>query len=168
MPITDSLIVEIEQEAATTRRLLAVIPEDKLEWTPHPKSSTLGQLALHIASINDGVSAMAGAETYELKGFTSSAPKNRQQVLDTFEASIAKAKERLSAMPDTFLAQTWRATADGQEVLALPRIALIRSILMNHYYHHRGQLSVYLRLLDVPLPSIYGPSADTPFPPKSA
>jgi uncharacterized damage-inducible protein DinB len=92
--------------------------------------------------------------------FSQPQPKSRQEVLDTFSKSLESAKETLKTMDDARLASTWTLTRNGKAVLSAPRIGFLRSILLNHSYHHRGQLSVYLRMLDVPLPSIYGPSAD--------
>ena len=162
MPISKDFLAEMEQEAAATRRLFAVIPDDKLDWAPHPKSMTLGQLALHVARIPGGVSTMATANDFEIKGFKQNAANSRQEILDAFEESLAQAKANLDAIDDACAAQTWTAHAGGKQILALPRAAMLRTLMLNHNYHHRGQLTVYLRLLDVPLPSVYGPSADTP------
>jgi uncharacterized damage-inducible protein DinB len=117
-------------------------------------------LALHIASLPAGVSAAAAQDTFEAPGFSQAQPKNRQEILDTFSKSLASAKDTLNTMDDARLMSMWSLTRNGKVIMAVPRVAFLRSILMNHNYHHRGQLSVYLRLLDVPVPSIYGPSAD--------
>jgi uncharacterized damage-inducible protein DinB len=160
MPIVDSILMEIDQEAATTQRVLERVPEDKLTWKPHPKSYSLGQLALHIAQGQGFLADAVSKNTFEFPNFAQPEPTSRKEILDTFAQSTAHAKEMLAKLDDARLMSTWSATAGGKTILSIPRIAFIRSILLNHIYHHRGQLSVYLRLLDVPVPSIYGPSAD--------
>ncbi len=136
------------------------IPEDKLAWKPHPKSYSLGQLALHIASVPGRVAAAAVPDSMEAPNFSEPEPKSRQEVLDTFSKGLENAKDTLKKMEYARLTSMWRLTKNGKVLMSVPRIGFIRSILMNHNYHHRGQLSVYLRMLDVPVPSIYGPSAD--------
>src|ERR1700690_1604528 len=160
MRIVDSMLMEIDQEAATTKRVLERVPEDKLTWKPHPKAFTLGQLALHIAAGPGNVATAAAQDTFEAPGFVQAQPKSRQEILETFSSSLAATKDTLDKMDDARLMSMWTLTRNGKVLMTVPRIGFIRSILMNHYYHHRGQLSVYLRILDVPVPSIYGPSAD--------
>ena len=160
MPIVDSLLMEIDQEAQTTKRVLDRIPEDKLAWKPHPKAFSLGQLALHIASAPGAVATAAARDSFEAPNFSQPEPKSRQEVLDTFSKSLETAKGTLKNMNDAKLTSMWSLTKNGKVVMSVPRVGFIRSILMNHVYHHRGQLSVYLRMLNVPVPSIYGPSAD--------
>jgi uncharacterized damage-inducible protein DinB len=152
--------MEVDQEAQTTKRVLERVPADKLTWKPHAKSFSLGQLALHIAAVPATVSAAASADSFEAPGFNQAQPKDRQEVLNTFSESLAATKDTLHKMDDACLTATWTLTRNGRTIMAIPRVALLRSIMMNHLYHHRGQLSVYLRILDVPVPSIYGPSAD--------
>ena len=164
MRLVDPLLMELEQEAQITKRVLERIPDDKLAWKPHPKSFTLGQLALHIASAPGNVAAGAAQDSIEAPSFSQPEPKSRQEVLDAFSKSIATAKDTLGKMDDARLMSTWNLTRNGKVIMSVPRIGFLRSILMNHTYHHRGQLSVYLRMLDVAVPSIYGPSADeSPF-----
>jgi uncharacterized damage-inducible protein DinB len=160
MRLVDSILMEIDQEAQTTKRVLDRIPEDKLTWKPHPKSYSLGQLALHIASVPGIVASLAERDTKEASAFSQAEAKSRKEVLDTFSKSLDTAKETLKKMDDARLMATWKLTKNGKVLMSVPRIGFIRSILMNQTYHHRGQLSVYLRMLDVPVPSIYGPSAD--------
>src|SRR6267154_4274988 len=160
MPIVDSILMELDQEAQTTKRVLDSIPEDKLSWKPHPKAFSLGQLALHIASVPASVTAAAVPDTMEAPNFSQPEPKSRQEVLDTFSKSLESARAALKKMDDARLNSTWSLTKNGKVLMSVPRIAFLRSILMNHNYHHRGHLFVYLRMLDVPVPSIYGPSAD--------
>jgi len=160
MRLVDSILAELDQEAQTTKRVLDRIPENKLAWRPHPKSFSLGQLALHIASAPGNVAAIAAQDTVEAPNFAQAEAKSRQEVLDAFSKSLASAKDTLKSMDDARLAAPWTLTKNGKVVMSVPRIGFLRSVLMNHVYHHRGQLSVYLRMLDVPVPSIYGPSAD--------
>jgi len=160
MRLVDSLLMEIDQEAQTTKRVLERIPENKLAWKPHPKAFSLGQLALHIASVPGSIAAAAVPDSMEAPAFSQPEPKSRQEVLDTFSKSLVSAKETLNKMDDARLMSMWSLTKNGKVLMSVPRIGFIRAILMNHNYHHRGQLSVYLRMLDVPVPSIYGPSAD--------
>jgi uncharacterized damage-inducible protein DinB len=160
MKLSESILMELDQEAQTTKRVLERIPEDKLSWRPHPKSFSLGQLALHIASVPGGVTRIVMQESAETPNFVQVEPKSRQEVLETFSKSLETAKGNLKTMDDARLAETWSLTRGGKVVMSAPRGAILRSILLNHVYHHRGQLSVYLRMLDVPVPSIYGPSAD--------
>jgi uncharacterized damage-inducible protein DinB len=160
MKMIDPILAEMEHEAQTTRRVLDRVPENKLAWKPHPRSYSLGQLALHVASLPGNVAALAMLDTKEASNFSQMEPKSRQEVLDTFSKSLESAKETLKKMDDARLMSTWTLTKNGKTVMSVPRIGFIRSILLNHNYHHRGQLAVYLRMLDVPVPSIYGPSAD--------
>ena len=160
MRLVDPLLMELDQEAQTTQRVLERVPDNKLTWRPHPKSYSLGQLALHIASVPGNVSAAAAQDTFEAPNFSQSEPKSCQEILDTFSKGLASAKDTLNKMDDARLVSLWSLTRNGKVLMTIPRIGFVRSILMNHNYHHRGQLSVYLRMLDVPVPSIYGPSAD--------
>lgn len=160
MAIVDSILMEIEQEAKTTQRVLDRIPEDKLAWKPHARSYSLGQLGLHIARIQGVLAEAASKDTHEIGNMTQAEPASRKEILDTFTQSTAKATQILAKMDDARLMATWTLTKNEKVLLSLPRIGFIRAIMMNHLYHHRGQLAVYLRMLDAPVPSIYGPSAD--------
>ena len=160
MSLADQLWMEVEQEAQTTKRVLDRMPADKLAWKPHPKAFSLGQLALHIAAVPGSVAAGAVPDNFEAPNFQQAQPQNLQEIMDVFSKSLHNAKESLRSMSDARLGAMWNLTHNGKPILSMPRVAFLRSIMMNHLYHHRGQLSVYLRLLDVPVPSIYGPSAD--------
>ncbi len=160
MRMVDSILMEMDMEAQTTKRVLDRIPEGKLSWKPHPKSYSIGQLGLHIAAAPGNIAAAIVPDTWEAPSFAQPEPKSHKEIMDAFAKGLANAKETLSKMDDAKLMSTWTLTKNGKPVMAVPRIGFVRSILMNHLYHHRGQLSVYLRLLDVPVPSIYGPSAD--------
>jgi uncharacterized damage-inducible protein DinB len=159
--MVDNIIAEIDQEAETTRRLLDLVPEDQLGWRPHPKAMSLGQLAMHIAALQGNIAELSINSTVE---FTSLPPEpeaaSREEIGQVFANSLRKAKEVLDSMDDAKAVEEWKLTKDGRTIFSSPRIAFWRAIMLNHNYHHRGQLSTYLRQLNVPLPSIYGPSAD--------
>ena len=158
----EPMINEIQQEAVTTRVILERVPADKLSWKPHPKSMSLGQLALHIAAIPGGLSKLAQLEEFDVANanFNPPEPKDAGEILSTLDSSLKAAKEYLGGINESTAMGNWRMTSKGKEVCTIPRVAMLRSIMLNHWYHHRGQLSVYLRLLDVPVPVIYGRSAD--------
>ncbi len=160
MRLIDPIMAELDQEAQTTRRVLERVPEDKLAWKPHPKSMSLGQLALHLATAPGMIATIASQDRVEAPSFQQSEAKSRAEILDAFTQSVATAKDLLNKIDDTRAMATWTLSRDGKVLMAVPRLAMIRAILLNHSYHHRGQLTVYLRLLNVPVPSIYGPSAD--------
>ena len=161
MTIAQSMLQEFEQELATTRRFLERVPNDKLSWRPHEKSMTAGQLALHIAQSPQGVLRMALAEQGSPPNFgTRQQPKSVREVLDALEASAAFVRQNLPTIDDGRMQATWTLVQDGRTIMAMPRMAFLRSILLNHWYHHRGQLGVYLRLLGCAVPSSYGPSGD--------
>jgi uncharacterized damage-inducible protein DinB len=157
-----NMINELRQEAVITKRILERVPENKLAWKPHDKSMSLGQLAFHVAGIPGDLAHLAGLKGFEASqaSFNPANPETLEHILAKHESSIAFAEEYLRGLDNTSLTDTWRLTLRGEEVFAIPRAAMIRSLMLNHWYHHRGQLSVYLRLLDVPVPVIYGRSAD--------
>jgi uncharacterized damage-inducible protein DinB len=157
----EPVIGEIQQEAVTTRRVLERVPEDKLGWKPHSKSMTLGQLALHVALIPGAITRLAAVDDFEVNpNFASPVPKNTAEILAALESSVQTAQEYLGGVSESAATANWRAVINGRELMNMPRAAMVRALMLNHWYHHRGQLSVYLRILDVPVPSIYGPSAD--------
>ena len=160
MRLIDPMIAELEQEAETTRRCLERIPEDKLSWRPHPKSMSLGQLGLHIATIPGGVAAVAAADSMERPEFDRPMPRSKREVLDALTESVAAALKFLRGLDDARAAGSWTMTLEGKPVFSLPRTGVVRNLMLNHWYHHRGEFQVYLRLLDVPVPSVYGPTAD--------
>jgi uncharacterized damage-inducible protein DinB len=161
MGISDSIVREMDQEAVITRRLLDIIPEDKLAWRPHPKAMSLGELAMHLATLQARVAALGQQDIFDFKEFPANPqPANKAEIQRNFAESLRKAKDIVAATSDAQALSEWKLTKDGNTLMAMPRIGLWRTILLNHNYHHRGQLSTYLRELDVPLPSIYGPSAD--------
>jgi uncharacterized damage-inducible protein DinB len=165
MSIAQTLLPEYDHEMAGLRKELARIPDGRFDYKPHVKSSTLGQLANHVATIPGWLTnAMRETELEftdpKVKASMPAPVGTQEALLALFDRSAAKGREALAAVPDAELAVTWTCKSDGKVVFALPRIAVYRSIIMNHMIHHRAQLGVYLRMLDVPVPAIYGPSAD--------
>ena len=161
MTITDTLIQELDMEAATTRRVLERVPDAQLDWKPAAKSRTLGQLAWHIAVNPGAVASLASTTPVQFPGVTADpSPKSAAELIPALDASVKQAKDLLTGMDDAAMMATWTLMGGDRQIMALPRVAFLRSIMLNHWYHHRGQLSVYLRELGVPVPSIYGPSAD--------
>jgi uncharacterized damage-inducible protein DinB len=160
MSLAQSFLQELEAEAQITRRLLERVPQAHLGWKPHQKSMTLGQLARHVATTPGGVAEEVAKPAMEVPSFEQPSVTHASELLPLLDESVARAHAVLSPMDDVALATIWRVVDGDRELLAMPRAAFVRSIMLNHWYHHRGQLSVYLRQLNVPLPSIYGPSAD--------
>jgi uncharacterized damage-inducible protein DinB len=160
MMIAEPLIGELAQEAGVTRRLLERVPEEKLSWKPHPKSMSLGQLAFHLAILPLGIADLLSETVRELPAVPQTEATSAAEVLSTLEKSVGFATAKLAEWGDDGLRAVFTMTNGGQTLFQLPRVAMFRSVMLNHWYHHRGQLTVYLRLLDVPLPSIYGPTAD--------
>lgn len=162
MGLADALIQEIDREGATTRRVLERVPSDKLSWKPHPRSMSLGELAQHVAMTPGSTAGWALKDVFDF-GATGERPAPATSTADIVAAhdqSVTKAKDVARQLGDAGLTSDWEAKMNGAVVLKMPKIGLYRTIVLNHWYHHRGQLSVYLRLLNVPVPSIYGPSAD--------
>ena len=167
-PTAEALAAEIRQEAQATRRVLERVPEDKYGWRPHPKSMSLGQLAQHVAELPGAISGLAGVDSFDAAtaDFTPRPPASAAALVATHDASVEAACAFLSSLSEQSAFAPWRMTLGDKEIFTLPRLGLLRMLACNHVYHHRGQLTVYLRLLDVPLPSVYGPSADeNPFAP---
>ena len=160
------ILEEFRAEVATTKRVLERVPGEKLTWKPHVKSMSLGQLAWHVATTPGSVSRIAQQSSFDVAqgNFVPPQPSSKAEILQAFEQSCGAAEAFLQLLTDRQAVESWRLLNKGAEVFAKPRISVIRSIMLNHWYHHRGQLSVYLRLLDVPVPIIYGRSADeSPF-----
>jgi uncharacterized damage-inducible protein DinB len=161
MSVSQAFLQEFDNEAKTTRRVLERVPAEKFEWKPHPKSMSLGQLALHTAMTPGMICGWACEEETKFgSGEKPPAAVTTADILAAHDNSVAKMKETIGELGDGGLMNSWKASAGGQTIFEMPKVALIRTIALNHWYHHRGQLSVYLRLLDVPVPTIYGPSAD--------
>ena len=163
MKLYEMIAAELQQETATTRKLLERVPQDSFAWKPHEKSMTLGQLAAHVANLHDKwLSATVAQDGFDLAESKPLKAESVTEILESFDKSVSGAVELLRAQSDQGLFTTWRLKRGGQVLFELPRWAVLRAMVFNHIIHHRGQLSVYLRLLNVPLPSIYGPTADEP------
>jgi uncharacterized damage-inducible protein DinB len=165
MKVVDALLAELEQEAATTRRVLERIPQAHLSWRPHPKSMSLGQLALHVATVPGNVAELAAVDVIpEPPSFVQPEAATATELVPSLTDSVAKARRALGGFDDARMSALWRLQSGGKDIMAMPRAAFVRAIMLNHWYHHRGQLLVYLRLLDQSVPSVYGPTADeSPF-----
>lgn len=162
--LSGPMIAELKGESEATRRVLERVPEDRLMWKPHTKSMSLGQLALHVARLPLGITILVERLTVELPTVPLDQPGSRREILDALDEGVAYATERLTAWSDDDLESQWTLRSGGAVLFTQPRGEVLRSLMLNHSYHHRGQLTVYLRLLDIPLPSVYGPTADeSPF-----
>lgn len=160
--VLEALRTELDQEADATLHVLQRVPRDRLEWRPHPKSMSLGQLALHVARIPGDFSRILepnGVDFAEVD-FEGPGPKPDVDLPGELRRSLQVARGWLAALDEREADAIWSATLSGKVLFAVPRISLIRSLMFNHWYHHRGQLCLYLRLLEIPVPPVYGPSAD--------
>jgi uncharacterized damage-inducible protein DinB len=165
MPISKTILPEFEHEMANTRKTLERVPDDKFSWQPHEKSMTLGALSTHLSNIPSWT-----AMTFDRDELDVSPPgeapyrleeaKSRAELLEAFDKNVTSARAALEAASDENWQGKWSLLMTGKTIFTLPRTAVMRGFVMNHLIHHRAQLGVYLRLLDVPVPSIYGPSAD--------
>jgi uncharacterized damage-inducible protein DinB len=161
--IAQEFLAEFETQAPLTRRFLERLPEDKLTWKPQEKSMTAGQLAFHIAFTPGGVIRFAQTNPAQAPDFSKfPQPANCAEILQTFDESVNVVRETIPTIDDAEMAETWRLIAGGKEVLAQPRAQFLRDVMFSHVYQHRGQFSVYLRILNIPVPASWGPSADEP------
>jgi uncharacterized damage-inducible protein DinB len=159
--IAQEFLAEFEQQAPVTRRFLERVPEDKLTWRPHAKSMSAGQLALHLALVPGNIVHFVQNATGQAPDFSNiPQPASRAEVLKAFDESVASIRTLLPRLDDAAMQETFRVFAGEQEAMAVPRHLFLRNIMLNHWYQHRGQFAVYLRLLDVPVPASWGPSAD--------
>ncbi len=158
----EPMLNEFREEAAITKRVLDRVPADKLTWKPHRKSMSLGALALHIATVPGALAKISQLDEFDAAqaNFNPPEPQDVQEIHAALEESIRTAEECVGGMSDQKAKGDWRLMVNGKQAFSRPRVEVLRSIMLNHWYHHRGQLSVYLRLLDVPVPVIYGRSAD--------
>ena len=161
MRIVDSILMELDQEGKTTRRVLERVPGDKLAWQPHPKSMNLGRLAGHVAELPSWTTFTLDREVLEIgSDFKPDVIATRAELLSKFDQHVADARKAIAAASDADWAVIWTFKWDGKEIMSMPRSAVMRGTIMNHMIHHRAQLGVFLRLNDVAIPGMYGPSAD--------
>lgn len=158
----ENFSAELQAEAVTTRTILAAVPAEHFGWKPHTKSLSAGELAAHIADIPAALFDVTARDSFDVSNFAVpfAAPASSDALLARFDRSVEAALSGLRAMAPERLSEPWRIVKDGKAISELPRHMAMRNLMFNHLYHHRGQLSVYLRLLDVPVPSVYGPTAD--------
>lgn len=162
MTLNQSLIAEMQHEAASTRKMLERVPAEFMGWKPHEKSMTLGQLAVHVAELNGWASMICTTDelnfaNFDYKPFVA---KTTEELVNYFDETVAKSKETLQNTSDETMMKMWILRNGDHIILEQPKVVVLRGMVNNHMYHHRGQLSVYLRLLNVPVPGMYGPSAD--------
>ncbi len=165
MALSESLLPEFDHEMANTRKTLERVPDDKFDWQPHEKSTKMGGLATHLANIPTWVNHTINQDSLDLAPegqppLRAALLNSTAEALETFDKNVAAARAAIAGASDEKLFQPWSLLSGGNTVLTMPRIAVLRSFVMNHSIHHRAQLGVYLRLNDVAVPSIYGPSAD--------
>ena len=165
MAISRALLPEFDHEMSNTRKTLERIPENDFTWQPHPKSMTLGRLAGHVAEMPGWAVPAIGQDSLDIAPLGSPRPqgtvaRSRQHVLDLFDKNVADARAAIAGATDEQLMQPWSLLVGGRTIFTMPKIAVLRSMVMNHTIHHRAQLGVYLRLNNIPVPALYGPSAD--------
>jgi uncharacterized damage-inducible protein DinB len=164
MRLAETLLPEFDHEMSGTRKTIERIPEDKLDWKPHEKSTDMGGLATHLANIPSWVPNVFNEESFDAapggQPLRMPSVTSRQEALDLFDRNVSDARAAIAGASDELFLETWTLLAGGKVIFSMPRIAVLRGFILNHTIHHRAQLGVYLRLNDVPVPSLYGPSAD--------
>jgi len=165
MSVAESILPEFDHESANTRKVLERVPEDKFDWKAHPKSNTIGWVAAHLVEIPGWVAGTLEQDSWDLnppggEPYRTPTLTSRKQILEMFDKNVAEAKRALAAAKDPDFFKNWSLLSGGQAVFTMPRVAVIRSFVLNHMIHHRAHLCVYLRLNDVPVPALYGPSGD--------
>jgi uncharacterized damage-inducible protein DinB len=165
MGLNEMLLPEFDHEMANTRKTLERVPEDKFDWKPHAKSMAMGDLATHLTNIPSWTTLTINEDSFDLAPPGGEPLKvkpinSRKELLETFDKNVAEARAAIAGVSDDRILKPWTLLSGGNTVLSMPRIAVLRGFVMNHNIHHRAQLGVYLRLNDLPVPSIYGPSAD--------
>ncbi|HEX8176692.1 MAG TPA: DinB family protein [Pyrinomonadaceae bacterium] len=165
MRISEMLLTEFDKEMVGTRRTLERVPDDKFDWKPHEKSATMGGLATHLANIPTWAVHALKKDSIDIAPVDAPPPRaepahSRQELLERFDKAVEDARDAINQAGDEELMQPWSLLSGGKAVMTLPRVDVLRGFVMNHNIHHRAQLGVYLRLNDIPVPSIYGPSAD--------
>jgi uncharacterized damage-inducible protein DinB len=165
MSLSQSLLPEFDHEMANTRKVLERIPENKLNWKVHEKSNTIGWVGMHMAGILGWVDLTLNRDSLDIapvgaEPYRTPVPNSRQEILDQFDKNLATARAAIATASDEQVMKPWSLLMTGEVIFTMPRVAVLRSFVLNHMIHHRGHLCVYLRLNDVPVPALYGPSAD--------
>lgn len=170
MSLAQALLAEFDMEMANTRKTLARLPEDKLDWTPDPKSMNMGRLAAHVAEMPGWAALTLKTDELDFAAGNNvpAVAKSRAHVLEMLDENVKAAREAIAAASDADFMKSWTLRAGDKVFFTMPKIAVIRGMVMNHTIHHRGQLTVYYRMTGVPVPALYGPSADEPEFPASA
>ena len=164
MSIIQPMIEELRHEARSTRATLERVPDGSFDWKPHEKSMSFGQLASHIADNASWVESILDRDVLEMdpSAFVPWQGKTTAEILETFDRNIGRAIEQMAGQPDERMMRSWSMKVAGETVFSMPRAAVLRMMILSHMIHHRAQLGVYLRLLNIPIPGMYGPSADEP------
>ena len=166
MPIAQAILPEFDQEMANTRKTLERVADDKWEYKPHPKSGTMGWYAAHLSNLPMWATVALAQDSLDMAPPSGQAPmqlpspKNKREVLENFDKNVADARKAIAAAADADFMKPWSLQRGGQNIFTMPKVAVVRAFVMNHIIHHRGQLTVYLRLNDIPVPALYGPSGD--------
>jgi uncharacterized damage-inducible protein DinB len=166
MKISEALLPELDHEMPITRKVLERCPEEKYGWRPHPKSFTMVELASHVANMPGWAAMMFAGNSFDIAPADGTPPPreecaaSRKDLLERFDKNCASLRAALTSASDQAMMEPWSLLSGGKPIFTLPRVAVIRTMIMNHGVHHRAQLTVYLRLNDVPVPAVYGPSAD--------
>jgi uncharacterized damage-inducible protein DinB len=162
MAIVDAFIAELKQEGPGTRKVLERLPAADFGWRPHEKSFTMGQLAGHVAEMLSWATTVVGEDEFDMQmaGYKPFSPATTEELLAEFDKNQQQMLDALNGVPDDKMLANWRMTMDGKELFNMPRVAVIRGVILNHLIHHRAQLTVYMRMRNAPVPALYGPSAD--------
>ena len=161
MSLNAALLPEFDQEMANLRKTLERVPDDKFDWKPHPKSNTMSWLANHLANLPSWAVFTMRETTLELgSDYKEPVAKTAAELVELFDKNLAEGRAALAAASDEDYMQDWELRVHGKQIFSMPRIAVVRGMILNHMIHHRAQLTVYFRLNDVPVPALYGPSAD--------
>ena len=165
MKINEALLPEFDQEMANTRKTLERVPDDKLGWKPHPKSFAMGSLATHIVNMIGWTTDTIAKDSFDISPpgappYKEEPAGSRKELLEKFDKNVTAARAAIAGASDENLLKPWSLLVQGHKAFTLPRVAVLRSVVMNHMIHHRAQLGVYLRINDIPIPGLYGPSAD--------
>lgn len=165
MTIAETILPEFDVEMAGTRKVLERIPDDKLDWKAHPKSNSIGWAACHLAEIVGWVEGTLTQDAWDInpkdgEPYTGIQLNSRQEILDQFDANVTAARQRIAETPDEEFAKSWSLLSAGEPLITMPKMGVIRTWVLNHTIHHRAHLCVYLRLNDIPVPALYGPSGD--------